>query len=296
MKKESKNIALVLSGGGARGMAHIGVIEELVNRGYNITSVAGTSIGAVIGGVYAVGKMDEYKEWVTSLGKLDVIKLMDFAVTKGGLIKGEKIFERMEKIIGNSNIEDLKIPYSAVAVDIDNHKEVVFTSGSLTFAIRASVAIPTVITPVKYKNSFLVDGGVLAPLPIEFVKRSNDDMLVAVNLNADIPYSQTGKIKSTKKEESNYRKALDQINKRWSKFFKSDKIKEKHTGYFDLMNKSLYAMQVRLTQIEIEKHSPDLLINISKRSCELFEFYRSEEMIEYGRKQTEKALKKAIAN
>lgn len=270
-------------------MAHIGVIEEILKRGYNISSIAGTSIGSVIGGVYAVGKMDEYKEWVTSLSKLDIIRLMDFAITKGGLIKGEKIFKEMRRIIGDVKIEDLKLPFSAIAVDIERHKEVVFTSGSLIFAIRASVAIPTVITPVKYKKSYLVDGGVLSPIPMEFVKRSKSDILVAVDLNADSYYRSTAKYRPTKKEENNYRKALDQINKRWPKLFKMEK--EKHAGYFDLMNKSLYAMQSRLTQIELDKHKPDILIQISRHACDLFEFNRSEEMIDYGRRQTVKVLK-----
>ena len=289
MKKENKNIALVLSGGGARGMAHIGVIEELLKRGYNISSIAGTSIGSVVGGVYAVGKMEEYKEWVTSLNKLDIIKLMDFAITKGGLIKGEKIFKEMEKLIGDIKIEDLDIPFAAVAVDIENHKEVIFTSGNMTSAIRASVAVPTVITPVKYKNSYLVDGGVLAPLPLKFVKRSKDDILVAVDLNADLPYRRSPNKKPSKMEEKNYQKAIEHINRHWSKFFKITKIK--HAGYFDLMNKSLYAMQIRLTEIAIEKQKPDILIPISRRACDLFEFHRSEEMIDYGRRQAVKILK-----
>ena len=293
MSKENKNIALVLSGGGARGMAHIGVIEELVKRGYNITSIAGTSIGSVVGGVYAIGKMDEYKQWVTGLGKLDIIKLMDFALTKGGLIKGEKIFKELGKIIGDTKIEDLSIPFAAIAVDIENHKEVVFTSDSLANAIRASVAVPTVITPVKYKNSYLVDGGVLAPLPLKFVKRSKDDILVAVDLNADLPYRQSPRKKPSKKDENNYQKALDHINRQWSKFFKT--TKEKHAGYFDLMNKSLYAMQIRLTEIAIEKQKPDIVIPISRRSCDLFEFHRSEEMIDYGRRQAVKVLKELTA-
>lgn len=289
MENTKNNIALVLSGGGARGMAHIGVIEELQKRGYNITSISGTSIGAVVGGVFAVGKMDEFKEWVTSLGKLDIIKLMDFAITKGGLIKAEKIFKEMERIIGDIKIENLDVPFSAIAVDIENHKEVIFTSGSLTHAIRASVAVPTVITPVKHKNTYLVDGGVLAPLPIKYVKRTKGDILVAVDLNADLPYRRSQKNKPSIKEEKNYRKAIEYVNKRWSKFFKTGK--GKHTGYFDLMNKSLYAMQIRLTEIAIEMQQPDILIQISKRACDLFEFYRSEEMIDYGRRQAVKALK-----
>ena len=283
MKRKTKNVALVLSGGGARGMAHIGVIEGLLASGYNITSVAGTSIGSVVGGIYAAGNLNDYREWITSLGKLDIFKLMDFAISKSGLIKGEKVFNAMKKIIGNKNIEDLDIPFAAIAVDINRHKEIVFTSGSLIDAIRASVAIPTVLLPFEYNGSELVDGGVLNPLPLDRVKRTNYDILIAVDLNADIPYQKPEKIDISENHHTNYLQALERVNIYWSKFYKNNKHKK--TGYFNLITNSIYAMQAKLTQIAIEKNKPDILINISKDACDIFEFHRAEEIIEYGREQ-----------
>ncbi len=151
---------MVLSGGGARGIAHIGVVEELEKRGFEIRSIAGTSMGALVGGIYAVGKLQEFKNWLYTLDKLDVFKLIDFTLSSQGLIKGDRVFKKMKEFIPDKNIEDLKIHYAATATDIINNKEVVFNQGSIYDAIRASVAIPTVITPVKQDDTLLVDGGV----------------------------------------------------------------------------------------------------------------------------------------
>ncbi len=236
-KENSKNVALVLSGGGARGMAHIGVIEEILKSGYNITSISGTSIGSLIAGVYVSGKMDEFKEWVTHITKLDVFKFMDFAISKSGFIKGEKIFKELQKFILDKNIEDLKIPYAAVAVDIKNHKEVVFRSGPLRKAIRASASIPTVLKPLYLNELELIDGGVLNPLPISCIKRNDGDILIVVDLGADIPYPIPKLKKVTVEQENNYRKTMDFINEKWSIYFKNDK--PKRTGFFDLITESL---------------------------------------------------------
>jgi NTE family protein len=282
MEAEKKNIALVLSGGGARGMAHIGVIEELLKSRYTITSIAGTSIGSLIAGVYASGKLTEFKEWISQIGKYDVFKLMDFAISKKGFIKGEKVFKKLREFLLDTDIENLSIPYAAVAVDIKNHKEIIFRSGNLIEVIRASVSIPTVLKPQNFKGIDLVDGGVFNPLPLDCVVRTTNDLLVAVDLNAGIAYSRTklAKIKNT--NESTYLKAMAMINEKWSKFHKEG---FKEIGYFDLITESIYTMQMKLTQYSLEKNKPDVLIEISRDSCELFGFHRAEEMIEYGRKR-----------
>ena len=147
-----QKVALVLSGGGARGIAHIGVIEALEEQEFEISSVAGTSMGALIGGIYALGKLEVYKDWLCTLDKMKVFALIDFTLSGQGFIKGDKVFHKMRELIADANIEDLKIPYTAVAADILNKKEVVFTKGSVLDAIRASIAIPTVFTPVKLEN------------------------------------------------------------------------------------------------------------------------------------------------
>ena len=183
----NKRISLVLSGGGALGLAHIGVIEELEKQGFEIVSIAGTSMGALVAGAFAMGKLSEFKVWMCSLDKLKVFKLVDFTLSWQGLVKGDKVFNRMKDFMPDANIENLRIPYAAVAVDIVNNTEVVFTSGSLYKAIRASVSIPTVFTPVETKTGLLVDGGVMNNIPINRVKQIAGAQLFAVDVNANIP-------------------------------------------------------------------------------------------------------------
>ncbi len=291
MTKKKRTVALVLSGGSARGMAHIGVIEEILKNDFIINSIAGTSIGSVIGGVYISGKLPEFKDWITQVGKLDVFKLMDFAISKNGLIKGEKVFNELKRFIKDANIEDLDIPFSAVAVDILKHKEVVFKSGSIINAIRASVSIPTVLKPIIIDNMELVDGGVLNPLPMSCVDTTNSDVLIAVDLGADIPYQKPASIDYPESHDTAYIKAKEMINEKWSKFFKTNN--SKHLGYFDLITESIYAMQMKLTQIAIEKYKPDILVQISRNACDLFEYHRAEELIEYGRNQFKLSLQES---
>ena len=182
------NIALVLSSGGARGVAHIAVIEELLKSGNQITSIAGASMGAVIGGIYAAGKLPEFTNWLSDLDYWDVFNLLDFSISSKGFIKGEKVFKQTEPFIPKVNIEDLDIPFIAVAADIVNKKQVVYDSGDLKSAIRASVSIPTLLHPIKTNSSIIVDGGVVNPIPADLVKRQPGDKLVVVDVNANVPY------------------------------------------------------------------------------------------------------------
>ncbi len=282
MEAEKKNVALVLSGGGARGMAHIGIIEELLKRGYKITSLAGTSIGSLVAGVYASGKLPEFKGWISQIGKYDVFKLMDFAISKKGFIKGEKVFTKLHEFLLDTDIENLEIPYAAVAVDIKKHQEIVFRTGNLIEAIRASVSVPTILLPQNCTGIELVDGGVLNPLPLDCITRTPNDILVAVDLNASTTYQRPKMPAVSSEHESAYLKAKEMINRKWSKFHKEE---NRGIGYFDLITESIYTMQMKLTQYSLEKYKPDILIEISRDACELFGFHRSEEMIEYGRKQ-----------
>ena len=179
----SKRVALVLGSGGARGYAHIGVIDELLARGYEIGCIAGCSMGAVVGGIYATGKLDEYREWTESLDYLDVLRLLDVSFRLGA-IRGEKVFGKIHEMLGEINIEQLPIPFTAVATDLTNQQEIWFQEGDLHQAMRASAAIPSLFTPVVQGNRILVDGGLLNPLPIVPVVASHCDLIVAVNLNA----------------------------------------------------------------------------------------------------------------
>ena len=178
------SVSLVLGSGGARGYAHIGVIEELVAQGFDIRSVAGSSMGALVGDVYAAGQLEAFRDWVKPLQRFDVLRLLDWTISGGGLIKGDRIVDKLRGLIGEVNIEDLPISYTAVAVDLMSQREVWFSRGPLFDAIRASIAIPTILRPHNYEGRTLVDGGLLNPVPITPTLRDLTDCTIAVDINA----------------------------------------------------------------------------------------------------------------
>lgn len=288
-----KNVRLVLGSGGARGMAHIGVIEELEKEGFTISEVVGCSMGAVVGGIYCAGYLAEYKHWLIKLSRLDVFRLLDFTLSAQGFVKGERVFKAIEEFIGDHKIENFKIPFTAVAADITYEKEVHYRSGSLFKALRAAIAIPTVFTPVKEGKSQLVDGGVLNPLPMNLVRKEPGDWIVAVNLNANIPTVSTNL--TADKEPSAYLKMFTAIQSSFPKFdSKTENIE--NLGLFDLLNKSYDLTQDRLTELMIDIHKPDLVVNVSRDACGVFEFYRANEIIEAGRKAFHSAYAQSNSN
>ncbi len=262
-----KTVALALSSGGARGYAHIGVIEVLEELGYEIKTIAGSSIGAVIGGIYAAGKLNIYTEWVKSLHKIDVLRLLDLSFNKKAIFKGDKVINFVEKLIGDCNIEEFPIKFTAVAVDILKRKEFWFTQGSLWTAIRASTAIPGVFTPVYIDNKILVDGGVLNPLPIAPVLNSNVDLIIAVDVNSEKEY---------KNEDFEYI------------FSKEQEIDE--LNIVDILMQSVIIMQSKITQFKLAAYTPDILIEIPRNSCGLFDFHLANEMIQLGKNIAKKVL------
>ncbi len=273
-------VALVLSSGGSKGLAHIGAINVLEKNGFQITSVSGSSIGSVMGGLYAMGELPRYTEWVKTLDKKAIWGLLDFTVSTKGLIKGESVFNKMKTFIPDRNIEEMNIPFSAIATDLINEKEVVFDHGSFYKAVRASIAIPTVFTPVKYQDTILVDGGVLNPVPIDYVKRSGDDILVVVNLYGD-------KIeKSIHKEENSKSETL--IDKFINLIYSGDK---RNSGYFSLLSETTATMIHRLAKLSVEKYQPDIVVNIPKDAAGTFDFYKADELIRLGEEITDMAIK-----
>jgi len=281
-----KSVALVLSSGGSKGLAHIGVINELEKQGFQITSVSGSSIGSVIGGLYAMGKLHEYTEWVSTFNKMDIWGFMDFTLTTNGLLKGERVFDKMKSFIPDMNIENMPIPFAAIATDILNEKEVVFTKGSFYEAARASVAIPAVFTPVKYNNTILVDGGVLNPIPIKHVHRKNGDILIVVNLygekKADIP--------KEKNTDNGYLNRM--INPLLTLISTGDKGSK---GYYSLLSSTTSAMIHKIAKMSIEKHKPDMIINIPSDSASTFDFYKAKELIELGEKAAAEAIRSFLS-
>jgi len=282
-----QKVALVLSGGGSKGLAHIGAINILEKNGFEITSIAGTSIGSVIGGLYAMGRMQEYADWIKSLNKKSIWGLMDFTLSKKGLVKGERVFEQMKAFIPDMMIEEMKIPFAAVATDVLNEKEVVFTTGSFYSAIRASVAIPTIFIPVKQDDIILVDGGVLSPVPIEFVKRNPGDILVVVNLYAPVDENNDIQlIPETPEPEDEPETFLDKLS-RW--LISGDK---KDVSYFDLLSATTSCMVHKMAQQTIDKYKPDILVNIPHDAANAFDFHKSDILIQMGAQQAQKAINK----
>ncbi|MGE8043184.1 patatin-like phospholipase family protein [Pseudomonas monteilii] len=326
-----KRVALVLGSGGARGYAHIGVIEELERRGYEIACIAGCSMGAVVGGIYAAGKLDAYKQWIESLDYLDVLRLVDVSFRLGA-IRGDKVFGQIRKIVGELDIEQLRIPYTAVAADLTHQQEVWFQEGCLHQAMRASAAIPSLFTPVVQGNRVLVDGGILNPLPIVPVVSSHCDLIVAVNLNATQPTSyQLPVIERPAAFKQRFdslvtslgarlpfrRKPAEQLIQiereiigeglgvtnpwlaegRVATLTSSGEERgapKSATGSFvvdavgpasllDLINQSFEVMQTSLAQYKMAGYPPDVVIDVPRRVCRFFEFYKAPELIALGR-------------
>ena len=266
-----KDITLVLSGGGARGIAHIGVIEELVKLNVNIASISGTSMGALIGGIYAVGKLEEFKQWMLKVNRTKIFKLIDFSFSTQGLVKGERIFNEIKEFITDVNIEDLPIKYTATAFDIANGREVVFDKGSLYNAIRASISIPTIFTPLTLGDSVFIDGGVVNNIPINTAKRVQNDIVIAVNVNAGVS------------DEVVYFSEIEQLTKQGKDTNKTSHRMNKNVNYFFLVNNSLVTMTNHISNLILEKYPPDVLVEIPRNGAGIFEFYNAKTIINSGK-------------
>lgn len=283
-----QSVSLVLSSGGARGIAHIGVIEELERQGFEIKSIAGSSIGALVGGIYASGNLKVYRDWMCNLDKKAVFNLVDFTLSTNGLVKGNKVIKELKKIVPDLNIEDLPISYTAVATDIKHKKEVVFEDGSLYEAIRASISVPTVFKPYMFDGKVLIDGGVLNPIPINRVKRSNNDLLIAVDVNSPILSEKQVADKKLSTEEEVELNYFSFLMKKGFQFL--PKLPAKQLNYYSLLSQTASLMIQQISAMSIEMYQPDILIKIPMNSYGPFHFYKSEEIITAGELATRSAL------
>ena len=321
---KTKDVTLVLSSGGPRGWAYIGAIEELERRGYKITSVAGTSIGSLIGGIYAAGKLAEVKQWLFTLDAWKVFSLMDLSISKNHLVKGDKVIGALKEIVPDISIEDMRIPYRAVAADLYTGEEVVFDRGPLFDAIRASISIPSLFRPVKYGFRTLVDGGVVNTMPISRAVRHEGDILVAFDVNdVDVDAIRKSLIDDARQEEE-YRQAEKDLDAETRSVFNSvrnntslsliDKLKlvgaqgqkiiEHHIhnddpepellfedNYYSILSRTFSLMNHALAKDAAERYRPDILIKMPFDAYgEIGDYARAEEISEAGRELTAKAL------
>jgi NTE family protein len=278
----SKTVSLVLGSGGARGLAHIGVIHWLEENDFKIKSIVGCSIGAVIGGIYAAGKLDVYEQWVRCLTRVDIVTMLDLSWDKSGLVRGEKLVNTLIGLVGEKLIEDLPISFTAVAADLRGQKEVWIRSGSLFDAMRASFAIPLFFTPFKYKGVDLVDGGVLNPVPIAPTSGDETDMTIAVNLNgpAESPIEPAVVTAAPQSPSSPFREKINRFIGRLQPPTTGGGSRD--WGPYEIAIQSFEAMQSTIARQNLAAYPPDTIINIPRTACKTLEFDRAAEMIALG--------------
>lgn len=273
---ERKRVALVLASGGAKGFAHIGAIEALEECGYEITSVAGTSMGALIGGLYAAGGLDRVKDWMFDLTNSKVFELADFTFSAHALLKGNRLIEALKKQVPDCNIEDLPLPYCAVATDLRQGQEVVFRTGSLYNAIRASISIPMLFRPVEMDGMLLIDGGITNGLPLDHVARTPGDTLVAVNLE-DYDWEDDG----------------DKVASSTEKFSPFSLISRKlqaglnalSNNYISLTYDTISILMKRNTELALRLTPPDIYLNVDLGEYGSYDYDEAEAIARLGHEQ-----------
>lgn len=276
---EGKSISLVLGSGGARGLAHIGIIKELARAGYKIESIAGCSIGALIGGVYAAGKLSEFEAWVRAIDKTDILSLLDLTWRSDGLVKGDRIIETLVELVGDWKIEDLPIRFTAIAADIDEEREVWISSGSLFDAIRASISLPMFFSPVEYKGSYLVDGGILNPVPIAPCFNDRTEKIFAVNLGGAVEHGLFIREKSSDDGDKSF---TERVHNFVEKLYRSDEQEGRSLSMYDVANQAFDTMQGTIARQKLAAYPPDGVIEIPRNSCGILEFHKADSLIDLG--------------
>ena len=281
-----KKIALVLSGGGARGLAHIGAIETLESHGYEITSIAGCSMGALIGGMYAAGKLPEVKDWVLALDRRKVLSLVDFSLSLTHLVKGDRVMEALKEIVPDVNIEDLPIPYTAVATDWNSGKEVIFDHGSLYDAIRASISIPLFLNPVRREDMLLVDGGLVNSLPLNRVVRHSGDLLFGINVSTH-DYQDELLMQQFVERKLLSKSMPAAVMNRIMKHFEGINI-----NYVTLLMRTIAIMLEQNTRQQILISRPDLVVQVPMKRYGVFDFDKAAAILQIGKHKTSRALRR----
>lgn len=298
--QNGKTVSLVLGSGGARGLAHIGVIRWLEENDFQIKSISGCSAGALVGGMYAAGKLDEFEQWVRAITRLDIITLLDISWRRSGLVKGEKVINTLKDLVGDLTIEELSINYTAVAADILNEKEVWMNSGKLFDAIRASISLPLFFTPFPYRGVDLIDGGVLNPVPIAPTFGDGNDITIAVNLGGRVEVEEQHHPVVTSIEKPN----TSAIGQKINQFIESlkgssDKLPtgngtHNNWGAYDVANQAFDAMQSTIARQKLASYPPDYSVDIARNACGTLEFNRADEMIALGYQKAAECLRHKI--
>ena len=324
----------MLGSGGARGYAHIGALEVLAERGIEVVALAGTSMGALVGGVAAAGRLEAYTEWARSLTQREVWRLLDLNLTaSGGAIRAERIIARVGEILDGATIESLPIPFTAVATDINARREVWFQRGPVEHAIRASIAIPGVITPAVINGRVLVDGGLINPIPIEPTAASPADVTIAVSLSGMRSSTGTATPVKESSEQRPHEEWTTRLRRSAAEVLDSERVRaitgrlshgrdvdaeltippetadlvsqvpqtptealvtgRADIGTVDLLNMSFDTMSALISRYRMASNPPDVLVTVPSNAVRTLDFHRAAEMIELGRALTTEALDQA---
>jgi len=288
---DGKDISLVLGSGGARGLAHIGVIRWLEEHNYRIQSIAGCSMGALIGGIHAAGRLGDYEQWVRGINKMGIFSLLDFSLGKGGLVKGEKLITVLQEMVGETLIEDLPVSFTAVAADIAREREVWINKGPLFDAVRASISMPLFFTPVKLNGVTLIDGSIFNPVPIAPTFHDLTDLTVAVNtIGVAEPVAEETKENAPPSFRNRVEGFWDNLKNGWTE----DDDEEEWTMSY-IVSQSLDAMQGVIARQKLAAHPPDVLVEIPRNACGTMEFDRAAEMIALGYQKAQECFARLVS-
>ncbi len=280
-------VSLVLGSGGARGLAHIGVIEWLTENRYVVRSIAGSSMGALVGGIFAAGKLEVYAEWVSALERMDVVRLLDPAFGRAGLFRGERIISVLRELIGDCLIDELPISFTAVATDLATGKEVWLHEGKLFDAIRASISLPLIFTPFNHGGRQLLDGGLVNPVPIAPTLNDTTDLTIAVNLSGPEEARPPSPPALSSPGIYAYRERI-------IKFIDSLGLARTpdapSVGFTEIILASMETMQNTIARLKLAAYSPDVTIHIPRNACLFHEFWRAEELIALGHERSARAF------
>lgn len=295
---DTTSVSLVLGSGGARGLAHIGVIQWLEENGYEIRAIAGSSMGALVGGIYAAGELDAYRRWVTALDRADVLRLLDLSFRWGGLLKGDRIVDRLRDLIGDREIGDLPISYTAVATDLERGREVWLSRGPLFNAIRASIAVPLLFTPHEINGRKLLDGGLLNPLPMAPTLHDQNDVTIVVNVDArpDHPLAHRQPAERDPSAASrtdhdgpdSQREGVKGIIQDLQDRLTTERRRD--WGFFEVMMLSIETMQSTIARMKMAPYAPDHYLVIHNDIARAHEFYRARELIQLGHDTAARSL------
>jgi NTE family protein len=289
------NIGLALGSGASRGWSHIGVIKALAEMGIEPDIICGTSIGSLVGASYATDNLDKLEHWVCSLTKLDTARFFEINASFNGFVNKDRLHHFLNKYVASdeASIEESAKQYAAVATDLESGREVWLTSGSILEAVWSSISLPGLFPAIKNKNKWLIDGGLVNPVPVSVCRAMGADIVIAVNLNGDIVGKHFRKVDKIEEDESSEENSVVEklsnfVAEYTSSLFPSKTVERDPPNLFEAIAGSINITQDRITRSRMAGDPPDILLSPKLSHIGLLEFYRADEAIDVGKKCVER--------